>query len=124
MNGVGGSHHSAEELLALPRSTGRILLGVAIALGVLTLIGLALSWPSRDAGEGLAGFTSTYYDARVDEVDVGPCPGAPTAEENEAQCAQIDVSLLEGPDEGRLVPLDVFDAGAADFELGERVVLE
>lgn len=124
MNGVGGSHHSAEELLALPRSTGRILLGVAIALGVLTLIGLALSWPSRDAGAGLAGFTSTYYDARVDEVDVGPCPGAPTAEENDTQCAQIDVTLLEGPDEGRLVPLDVFDAGAADFELDERVVLE
>jgi uncharacterized membrane protein len=105
-------------------TTARVLTGVAVALAVVTLIGLAALWPSRDVGAVLDGFTATYVKGEVTRVTVQPCPGSPAAGEAVPQCAQLEVELLEGPDVGRTVPLDVYDAASANFSTGEVLVLE
>lgn len=120
---MGSSHHTAEDLLEVPLRTRRVLLWIVVLVGVATLVGLALTWPSRDVSEGLTGFTSTYYDGQIEAVEVVPCPG-PAEDDASLRCAELDVVVLEGPDEGRLVALDLFDAASADLSEGERIVLE
>lgn len=108
----------------MPTTTSRRLAVVSAVLAFATLIGLVALWPSGDVTSSLDNFTTTFYDARVDRVEVVPCPGLPSGEDTTLRCAELDVELLEGPDTGVVVALDVFDAASADFSVGETVVVE
>ncbi len=108
----------------MPTTTSRRLAVVSAVLAFATLIGLVALWPSGDVTSSLDNFTTTFYDARVDRVEVVPCPGLPSGEDTTLRCAELDVELLEGPDTGVVVALDVFDAASADFTVGETVVVE
>jgi len=110
--------------LRVPTTTSRRLAVVSAVLAFATLIGLVALWPSGDVTSSLDNFTTTFYDARVDRVEVVPCPGLPSGEDTTLRCAELDVELLEGPDTGVVVALDVFDAASADFSVGETVVVE
>jgi uncharacterized membrane protein len=110
--------------LRVPTTTSRRLAVVSAVLAFATLIGLVALWPSGDVTSSLDNFTTTFYDARVDRVEVVPCPGLPSGEDTTLRCAELDVELLEGPDTGVVVALDVFDAASADFTVGETVVVE
>ncbi|MCC5951785.1 MAG: YibE/F family protein [Acidimicrobiia bacterium] len=116
-------HGHGDDLLDIPETTNRWLWGIAAVLAFATVIGLVALWPSGESPPPLPGFATTFFDARVGAVDEVPCPGAPIVDDSGLQCAQLRVELLEGPDEGLSVGLDVFDAGSADFREGEVVVL-
>ena len=119
-----GSGHGHSSTLRVPTTTSRRLAVVSAVLAFATLIGLVALWPSGDVTSSLDNFTTTFYDARVDRVEVVPCPGLPSGEDTTLRCAELDVELLEGPDTGVVVALDVFDAASADFTVGETVVVE
>lgn len=108
----------------MPTTTSRRLAVVSATLAFATLIGLVALWPSGDVTSSLDNFTTTFYDARVDRVEVVPCPGLPSGEDTTLRCAELDVELLEGPDTGVVIALDVFDAASANFSVGETVVVE
>lgn len=119
-----GSGHVHADALRVPRPTARLLAAVAGVIGVLTVAGLALLWPSGDFASSYQVFTGTFVDARVERVEVTDCPGLPSDADTALRCAEVDVELLEGPDAGRLVALGVFDARSADFVVGEILVVE
>jgi uncharacterized membrane protein len=119
-----GSGHAHSGSLRVPAPTARRLTAVAVVVGLATVIGLVVLWPSRDVATGFDNLTTTFFDARVTRVEVVPCPGLPSTGDSALQCAQLDVELLEGPDTGTVVALDVFDATSANFSVGETVVLE
>lgn len=119
-----GSGHGHSSTLRVPTTTSRRLAVVSAVLAFATLIGLVALWPSGDVTSSLDNFTTTFYDARVDRVEVVPCPGLPSGEDTTLRCAELDVELLEGPDTGVVVALDVFDAASANFSVGETVVVE
>jgi uncharacterized membrane protein len=119
-----GSGHGHSSSLRVPTTTSRRLAVVSAVVGLLTLVGLVVLWPSGDITSSLNNFTTTFFDARVDRVEVVPCPGLPAGEDTTLRCAELDVELLEGPDQGGVVPLDVFDASSANFSVGETVVVE
>ena len=119
-----GSGHGHSSALRVPATTSRRLAIVAAVFALATLVGLVALWPSGNITSSLENFTTTFFNARVDRVEVVPCPGLPAGDDTTLRCAELDVELLEGPDEGVIVPLDVFDATSADFSVGETVVVE
>lgn len=119
-----GSGHVHADALKVPEQTRRVLVAVAVVIGVVTVVGLALLWPSGDVADSYRGFTGTFVDGRVERIDVGPCPGVPPDAATTVQCAEVDVELLDGPDAGTVVSLGVFDAASADFSIGEVLVVE
>lgn len=121
---MSGHGHGHGAVLTVPREVGRRLVIVAVVLGVATLGGLVALWPSGGVTATIDNFTTTFFDARITSVSVVPCPGIADPNDTELRCAELDVELLEGPDTGDVVPLDVFDAISADFREGETVVLE
>jgi uncharacterized membrane protein len=110
--------------LKVAATTARWLTIVAVVLAVATVVGLVSLWPSGDASVVMDGFTTTYVKGEVSKVTVVPCPGSPAEGEEVPTCAELEVELLEGPDAGRTVPLDIYDAASADFSTGEVLVLE
>ncbi len=119
-----GSGHGHSSALRVPKTTSRRLAIVSAVFGFLTVVGLVALWPSGDVASSLDNFTTTFYDAEVVRVEVVPCPGLPAGDDATLRCAELDVELLDGPDEGSVIPLDVFDAASADFSVGETVVVE
>jgi uncharacterized membrane protein len=119
-----GSGHVHADVLKVPERIRTLLIAVAVVVGVITVVGLVLLWPSRDVVASFDGFTATFVDARVERVEVVPCPGLPDDADTSLRCAEVDVVLIDGPDAGLAVPLDVFDAASADFSVGEILVLE
>ena len=123
MGVVSGHSHPAHGV-DLGATTRRWLVVVAVVLGVATVVGLVVLWPANDVRTSVQRLATTFFDAEVSRVEVGPCPGVPSDFDSPLQCAQIDVELQEGPDAGRVIALDVFDAVSADFSVGEVIVVE
>jgi uncharacterized membrane protein len=100
------------------------LFGVALLLGVATLVGLIALWPGggfREPVEELSalGVPSEFYAATVTEVVIGPCEGLVTVE-----CATVDFELTAGPDSGYVFTQEFGDSPTTPaFEVGQRVVL-
>ncbi len=98
---------------------------VAIALGVLVLIGLVALRPTGESREqaeaerSALGLPTDFFDADVTAVTVGPCDFFP-----EQSCTTVSFLLTEGPDEGRTY-VQVFTTGGStpEFTVGQRAVL-
>ena len=108
----------------VPAGLSRWLVGIAGVVLVATVVGLVALWPSGNVTSGLEGVTTTFYNARIVSVTEVPCPGLPAEGDTPLLCAEIDAELLEGPDAGLIVPLDLFDAASAALSEGEEIVLE
>jgi uncharacterized membrane protein len=98
---------------------------VAIALGILVVIGLIVLRPTgetREAAESsrsVIGLPTDFFGAKVTQVTAGPCPFLP-----EARCQTVSFTIREGPDAGRIYT-QVFTAGGTtpDFAEGNQVVV-
>lgn len=110
--------------LETPRVLMRWLVGVVGVVAVATVVGLVALWPSGGVSAGIEGITTTFYDARIIRVEEVPCPGVPSERDIPLLCAELDAEVLEGPDAGLVVPLDLFDAASAALRTGEIIVLE
>jgi uncharacterized membrane protein len=100
----------------------RALLAVVAVLLVVTLAGMALLWPRSDdlpeadaPTEELVAGEVVSVTARAGEPD--PMFGG------SGEILQVGVLVLEGPDEGRQVDLEVIPEGYPEFEVGDRLVL-
>lgn len=100
-----------------------LLVAVGVLL-VVTLTGLALLWPSAAALPETGERLEALVDARVVEVsrseaDTDGFGGS------SGELVAVTVELLDGPDEGEVLPLPpVPTDGFPDFAVGDRVALE
>ena len=120
-----GRGHSHPEL-PISASTARTLTVLAVAGAVLTLAGMVALRPGSTGGVQAVGSLGERYDAEVEEVDLGACPGQEDADPGAASdCLTITFRLLEGPDDGEttdvLLPSD--SPTTPDFAVGEKIVL-
>jgi uncharacterized membrane protein len=101
----------------LATGAGRLLAGVAGALAVATIAGLALLWPGRlPAGEQQA-FGGRSLGASVTAVRTTRCPGPV-----EQRCRSVVVRVADGADRGRHATLDLGPANATpSLTVGQRV---
>ncbi len=109
-------------------------LGIAAGTGlVLTIVGMALLWPTGETREAIdaaragddpgfaeIGLPSDFFAAEVELVEEGPCSFG-----GDLTCRAVAFRLQDGPDEGELYvqefPVDV--ASAPEFDTGDGVVL-
>ncbi|WP_345266976.1 YibE/F family protein [Nocardioides nanhaiensis] len=131
-HGHGHGGHAELEIDPLPRT---LLLAALAVVGVVSLVGAVLLWPSGSAADelqGSVGFAaegSSFPEGVVEEVQT-PCPvqpasegpgGSPTRGED---CGNLVVTVDEGVDEGREVVVPVApQVSQAGLEPGDRVEL-
>ena len=118
---MGHSHGTAAAVNVRAR---RALAAAAIAAAVATLLGLVALWPSGDPVDGVddLGFTRALYDARVESAQQGACEG--TSPEDQVVCSSTEVRMLQGPDDGTTVELELpVDGGVPSFAVGDVLVL-
>jgi uncharacterized membrane protein len=96
----------------------------AAALALLTVVGIVVLRPGGEDRPDLAefGVAAHFYDARVVEVEHGPCPR--TAPGVDIVCDVATVELLGGPDEGDTVDLEFPESVSnPDLRPGDKIVL-
>ncbi|MCU0270114.1 MAG: YibE/F family protein [Acidimicrobiales bacterium] len=124
---MGSHHHGAgDDFLDLPDRTRHVLYGVAAAVALLTVVAMAVLWPSGEGVDRLVplGFASDFVDAEVAVLEVVACPGAPDpTATGPLTCADVTFVVREGPDAGREIAVEVFDVSATDLRQGDAVVL-
>jgi uncharacterized membrane protein len=104
----------------------RILIGVVAAAALVTVLAAVLLWPS-DLGIGRSE-QPDQVGARVLAVEIvaasggpdGPIPGSPF---DDAGLILLDLEILEGPDAGRVISLDLPAEGYPEFRRGDIVEL-
>ncbi len=107
-----------------PRRRFDLLVGIAVVLGLATLVGLVALWPGSGFRQPLTelsalGVPSEFYAARVTNVVVGPCQGLVTVD-----CATVDFELTAGPDAGYVFTQEFGDSPTTPtFEVGQSAVL-
>jgi uncharacterized membrane protein len=85
-----------EERRALLESgAGRAFAGIAIAIAVATVVGVAVLWPGDLDAQLSEGLTAGTERAEVTSVTYGACPPP-----QEGVCGQAEIRLESGPDEG------------------------
>jgi uncharacterized membrane protein len=99
------------------------LLAVVAVLLVGTLIGLWVLWPRADrlpeVGEPLDDLIGgVILDVELLEEEPDPMLGT------SGQLAIVTVEVLEGPDEGQVVDIEVLPEGYPEFNEGDRVALQ
>jgi uncharacterized membrane protein len=110
--------------------THRWLLVIVAALAIGAVVGMIALWPDRDrlpeAGEELEDLVLAQivafdaYEGEPSELDEEFAPFGPSLRR-----ADIDVELLDGPEEGRVVTLrDLPLDGYPDLSVGDRVTLD
>jgi uncharacterized membrane protein len=112
------------ENLAVGASFGarRVESTITVALAVATALGIWLLRPTGapdPAPEGLGSFRGTYT-ARIEERTERPCAGVAGA-----NCVHLQLRLLEGPDEGTRISIELprDNARTEAMLVGQRVVL-
>lgn len=103
-------------LLSAP--VGRLVVTVLALLALVTVVGIALLWPSGgdevDLGAGLAGETD---GGEVVRVESAPCPGG-TGD----ICGTLGVRLLDGESTGEEVEIQLLGGGLdPEIDVGDRV---
>jgi len=107
-----------------PSPRRRLVTVVTGALGVLTLVGMVILWPSGAEPpanlQGL-GFVSQVVEAKVVAARSGPCEG--TAPEEEVTCVLVTYELQEGPEAGRMVSQELVGGRTQGLGRGDDVLL-
>ena len=109
---------------AVSVQTRRLLAAAAGGLALLTLVGLIALWPGGDVKDdvGDLGYSRDQYDARLESYAQGPCEG--TAPEEDVTCVNATVRLLQGPDRGTTIAIDLPPIGrGVSFSVGDVLVL-
>jgi len=138
----GHSHDLAELSTGFDETLRRRLRLIAAALFVLTLVGVAVWWPSESVrpDPGSLGVADDYFDATVVDVAPFPCPGTgsgatvgdPDTGTGSAQpvpgdpglCQTVTFRLDQGPDTGAERSVDLFDWGPYPrVSVGDRLVV-
>ncbi len=121
-----GHHHSsgADDRPASPR-VHRILLVCLAPFILATFIGLVALWPDAQPPGSNAlslGFDADLLNGRVQAERLAPC--AATAPDANIDCRVYDIEMEEGPDRGRVIPLELQDSPTSvQLDPGDRVVL-
>lgn len=100
--------HASSAALDLPRRIVTVLTATVLACALAALVGLALTWPDRDAARDLAATTNAFGDVEIVEgtitaLRIGTCEGG-SGEDRRVDgtvaatvtCAKADVVLGEG----------------------------
>jgi uncharacterized membrane protein len=125
--GHGHSHRAGHdddvEVRAVPRT---VLLSVLAAALALTVVGLLTLWPDGDDVDDLRGSVSfaadgvTFPEATVE----GVAPACESLTEPAEGCGKLEVTVVEGADEGTVAEVDVPpQVSEAGLQPGDRVEL-
>jgi uncharacterized membrane protein len=125
--GHGHSHRAGQdddvEVQAVPRT---VLLSVLAAALALTVVGLLTLWPDGDEVDDLQGSVSfaaegvTFPEATVEDV----APACESLSEPAEGCGKLEVTVVEGADEGTVAEVDVPpQVSEAGLQPGDRVEL-
>lgn len=116
-----------EHDLELPERTTRVLVGVAVALALFTVVGLVVLWPDGSGTEAFddVGYVNEFHGAEVVTIEQIECPGGDIpSTEGELTCVEYEFELRSGPDEGETVTQEIYDTSAGfDFDVGDEVVM-
>jgi uncharacterized membrane protein len=84
-----------ERRALLESGAGRAFAGIAIAIAIATVVGVAALWPGEVDTQLSEGLTASSERAKVTRVSYAACP-PPQA----GTCGQAEIRLETGPDEG------------------------
>jgi uncharacterized membrane protein len=118
-----GHDHSAGDAAVSARAR-RIVTAVAVVLGVLTLVGVAVLWPRHDPHGHLRTLNAVgdVYGATTISVQRGTCGTA--GGDTSQRCTRIRFRLDQGPDAGRFRTIEFAQtASAPDVGSGDQVAL-
>jgi uncharacterized membrane protein len=123
-HGHAHGHGHGDPELDLPDQTRRVLTVVAVALAVLTVLGMFVLRPTGEDRPDLSavGGDATYVDARLISLEEFGCPGA--VPDEELRCASATFEILEGSDTGLRTSQELFDLDSlAPLTPGDKVVM-
>ena len=96
----------------------RLFTGIAAALAVATLAGLAILWPGEIDSQLASGIAVESLGAEVERVEESTCAGFQAQ-----RCQLASVRLKEGADTGTLVQIQLGGGGFdPDVDPGDRGV--
>lgn len=104
---------------ALLTSTwGRAFAGAALVLAAITLVGLAVLWPSGESELALGPALSAGSErAEVQRIESFACSGLQTD-----TCRRVEATLMSGPDEGKLATFELGVGGPnPELDVGDEV---
>jgi uncharacterized membrane protein len=118
--------HSYSHSVAVSDRGRRIVTGVAVALAVLTALGVVLLRSGHDTRAQAAelGLDSARYKATVHETVTQPCSYA--GDDASQRCMLVTVRPRQGPDAGMLIELGEYnldDPFVPDLSEGARIVV-
>ncbi|TSE00501.1 YibE/F family protein [Skermania sp. ID1734] len=138
--GHGHGHGHSDGPLAIGRHAARVVVGILVAIGILTLIALAILWPSKQHVDIPLPMQTTGGGAVQSEAgtvtahDTGPC-GSPSAGQvltknpqlppnNSYQCERSIVAIESGPDKGTSTLLEIAPGpGQPELKKGDHIRL-
>jgi uncharacterized membrane protein len=100
-----------------------ILRLVSAAVGLCAVVAMIWLWPSADPGPAAPALSSFdgVYKARTDALEEQPCRGS---DDPNVRCVQAHFSLLEGPDAGTDVTIEIPNQSRFDtLSVGAPVLL-
>jgi uncharacterized membrane protein len=136
--GDGHLHEHSTDTGPIDSRIRRTTIAIAVVLGIATLVGLILLWPTStptiDTGE--LGMTNTSYPATVTRVNTFECPTEEPldpdatdteradAAETDRSCGEIYFRLEEGPDTGEIRMVDAYDLALRPaVDVGDRIIV-
>ena len=109
----------------------RGVLLLVIGAGVVTVVGVAILWPTGEGREAATasaaeiGLATQQLGATVQEIRDGPC--SYSTEDNPLNCRQVMVLLDDGPPQASVVALPEFDlsftASTPQLTVGQKVII-